>query len=119
MLSVFLTIANESCDAVTYKDLTIDNILVELIGYVKSIRNPLNSKSSNDESTLENGDSSDTSLTSIEHFTITQEEFLMWSIHNSQKVNIVQPFMDLLYELCHIVLGLRPQCKHLEHDIGN
>ncbi len=39
----------------------------------------------------------------------------MWSVQCS--LNLVQPFLDLLFEVCHIVLGLRPQCTHLEYDI--
>lgn len=41
---------------------------------------------------------------------------MMWSVQNS--LNLMQPFLDLLFEVCHIVLGLRPQCRHLEYDIG-
>lgn len=49
-------------------------------------------------------------------FTLTQEDFMMWSVQST--VNLVQPFLDLLFEVCHVVLGLRPQCRHLEYDIG-
>lgn len=49
-------------------------------------------------------------------FTFTQEDFMMWSVQS--QLNLVQPFLDLLFEVCHIVLGLRPQCKHLEYNIG-
>lgn len=41
---------------------------------------------------------------------------MMWSVQS--QLNLVQPFLDLLFEVCHIVLGLRPQCKHLESNIG-
>nr|XP_029727906.1 ubiquitin carboxyl-terminal hydrolase 32 isoform X3 [Aedes albopictus] len=51
----------------------------------------------------------------VPEFRFTQEDFLIWSIESS--TNLVQPFLDLLFEVCHIVLGLRPQCKHLEGDI--
>lgn len=54
---------------------------------------------------------------SADHFSLAQEDFMMWSVHSP--LNLVQPFMDLLFEVCHIVLGLRPQCRHMEHDIGN
>lgn len=49
-------------------------------------------------------------------FSLTQEDFMMWSVQST--VNLVQPFLDLLFEVCHVVLGLRPQCRHLEYDIG-
>jgi len=48
-------------------------------------------------------------------FSLSQEDFLMWCIQSNN--NIVQPFLDLLFEICHIVFGLRPQCKHLEFKI--
>lgn len=49
-------------------------------------------------------------------FSLTQEDFMMWSVQST--MNLVQPFLDLLFEVCHVVLGLRPQCRHLEYDIG-
>ena len=48
-------------------------------------------------------------------FKLSQENFLVWSVVS--QLNIVQPFLDLLFEVCHIVFGLRPQCKHLEFEI--
>lgn len=53
---------------------------------------------------------------SVETFQLKQEDFLMWTVENS--MNLIQPFLDLTFEVCHIVFGLRPQCKHLENDIG-
>lgn len=50
-------------------------------------------------------------------FSLSQEQFLMWSVETTS--NLVQPFLHLLFEVCHIVLGLRPQCCHQEHEIGN
>lgn len=52
----------------------------------------------------------------VETFQLKQEDFLMWTVENS--LNLIQPFLDLTFEVCHIVFGLRPQCKHLENDIG-
>lgn len=47
---------------------------------------------------------------------LTQEDFLIWSVETAEA--LVTPFLDLIFEVCHIVLGLRPQCKHQERDIG-
>lgn len=47
---------------------------------------------------------------------LSQEEFLIWSVEKAE--NLVAPFLLLIYDVCHIVLGLRPQCKHQEHEIG-
>lgn len=49
-------------------------------------------------------------------FTFTQEDFMMWSVQS--QLNLLQPFLDLLFEVCHVVLGLRPQCRHMEYNIG-
>lgn len=46
---------------------------------------------------------------------LTLEDFLIWSVESAEA--LVSPFLDLLFEVCHIVLGLRPQCKHQERDI--
>ncbi|KAL0867476.1 hypothetical protein ABMA27_008262 [Loxostege sticticalis] len=46
---------------------------------------------------------------------LTQEDFLIWSVESAEA--LVTPFLELLFEVCHIVLGLRPQCKHQERDI--
>lgn len=41
---------------------------------------------------------------------------MMWNVKSSLK--LLQPFLDLIFELCHIVFGLWPQCRHMEYDIG-
>ncbi|XP_053617515.1 ubiquitin carboxyl-terminal hydrolase 32 isoform X2 [Plodia interpunctella] len=43
------------------------------------------------------------------------EDFLIWSVEAADA--LVTPFLDLVFEVCHIVLGLRPQCRHRERDI--
>lgn len=47
---------------------------------------------------------------------LSQETFLMWSVESP--LNLIQQFLDLLFDVCHIVLGLRPQCRHIEREIG-
>lgn len=44
------------------------------------------------------------------------EEFLIWSVEQAEA--LVSPFLELLFDVCHVVLGLRPQCRHRERDIG-
>ncbi|RVE51242.1 hypothetical protein evm_004046 [Chilo suppressalis] len=46
---------------------------------------------------------------------LTLEDFLIWSVESADA--LVSPFLSLLVEVCHIVLGLRPQCEHQERDI--
>lgn len=48
-------------------------------------------------------------------FELSQESFLVWCVENP--LNVVQQFLDLLFDVCHIVLGLRPQCRHVELNI--
>ncbi|KOB70494.1 Ubiquitin specific protease [Operophtera brumata] len=54
----------------------------------------------------------------IGHDTVlTLEDFLIWSVESAD--GLVSPFLALLFETCHVVLGLRPQCKHHERNIVN
>ncbi|KAJ8711519.1 hypothetical protein PYW07_008761 [Mythimna separata] len=46
---------------------------------------------------------------------LTLEHLLIWSVESAEA--LVTPFLELVFEVCHIVLGLRPQCKHQERDI--
>lgn len=51
-------------------------------------------------------------LTVEEH--LTQEEFLMWSVNNNV---LIAPLLELLFQVCHVSLGLKPHCRHHEHEI--
>ncbi|CAG4934214.1 unnamed protein product [Colias eurytheme] len=46
---------------------------------------------------------------------LAAEEFLIWSVESAAA--LVTPFLELLFEVCHVVLGLRPGCRHHERDI--
>lgn len=46
---------------------------------------------------------------------LSQEEFLMWSVDDNQ---LVAPMLELLFQVCHVSLGLKPHCRHHEHEIG-
>lgn len=46
---------------------------------------------------------------------LCQEEFLMWSVDDNQ---LVAPMLELLFQVCHVSLGLKPHCRHHEHEIG-
>lgn len=47
---------------------------------------------------------------------ITQEDFLVWSVDNNI---LVAPLLELLFQVCHVSLGLKPHCRHHEYEIGN
>ncbi|XP_058129653.1 ubiquitin carboxyl-terminal hydrolase 32 [Anopheles coustani] len=102
MIDILLSVAREA-NAAGYRNLTHEKVLLEL--YRKAMES-----SGSSERVSEVAGVSD-----VPEFKFTQEDFLIWSIES--RSNLVQPFLDLLFEVCHIVLGLRPQCRHLEGDI--
>ncbi|XP_072934687.1 ubiquitin carboxyl-terminal hydrolase 32 [Epargyreus clarus] len=46
---------------------------------------------------------------------LTAEDFLIWSVESAEA--LLAPFLQLVFEVCHVVLGLRPQCPHQEMDV--
>ncbi|KAG8233419.1 hypothetical protein J437_LFUL013413, partial [Ladona fulva] len=44
---------------------------------------------------------------------LTQEEYLMWTVGNSLPMD----FLNLLFQVCHVVLGLRPVSREEEAEI--
>lgn len=46
---------------------------------------------------------------------LTLEEYLMWTVKN----NLSSHFLNLLFQVCHVVLGLRPQSRQEEGSIVN
>ncbi|GJQ78053.1 hypothetical protein Trydic_g2397 [Trypoxylus dichotomus] len=47
---------------------------------------------------------------------LSQEDFLVWnSLHDGN--SLVEPFLELLFQVCHVSLGLKPYCRHHEHEI--
>ena len=96
MIDILTFVAKET-NLNVYKTVTSEKMLTDLY---KRVKGPTENLADDNQ---------------IQEFKFSQEDFLIWSIESS--VNVVQPFLDLLFEVCHIVLGLRPQCKHLEADI--
>lgn len=94
MIDIMLLVAKDCCMTNAYKNISYEQTFNDLQEFV--IKNG-----------SESGDS--------KQFSLSQEDFLMWCVQS--KVNVSQPFLDLLFEVCHIIFGLRPQCKHLENRI--
>lgn len=46
---------------------------------------------------------------------LTLEDFLVWSVKNN---SLIAPLLELLFQVCHVSLGLRPHCRHEEYEIG-
>lgn len=46
---------------------------------------------------------------------LTQEDFLVWSVENN---SLLAPLLELLFQVCHVSLGLKPHCRHNEYEIG-
>lgn len=101
MVKILIFVAQESNNSASFKDVTDDEVLSEM-------RDRVN------KSEIRPGEQQP--IVTDEAFSFSQEDFMMWSVQNT--LNLMQPFLDLLFEVCHIVLGLRPQCRHLEYDIG-
>lgn len=99
MINILLLVAKESSASATVRSLSYDQVYNELR-----------------ERALGGSDGDTYKVKSKEPFTFTQEDFMMWSVQS--QLNLLQPFLDLLFEVCHVVLGLRPQCRHLEYNIG-
>lgn len=45
---------------------------------------------------------------------LSLEEFVIWAVPATSLVN---PMLELLFQVCHVSLGLRPRCHHHERDI--
>ncbi|XP_063924982.1 ubiquitin carboxyl-terminal hydrolase 32 isoform X2 [Zophobas morio] len=45
---------------------------------------------------------------------LSQEEFLVWGVEEN---GLVEPMLELLFQVCHVSFVLRPHCRHHEHDI--
>ncbi|XP_025837544.1 ubiquitin carboxyl-terminal hydrolase 32 isoform X2 [Agrilus planipennis] len=45
---------------------------------------------------------------------LNQEEFLIWGVDNNP---FISPLLELLFEVGHVCLGLKPHCRHHEYDI--
>ncbi|VVC97033.1 unnamed protein product, partial [Leptidea sinapis] len=46
---------------------------------------------------------------------LAREDFLIWSTEGGAV--LLAPFLELLFQLAHVSLGLRPACRHQERDI--
>lgn len=97
MINVSFRIS-ENCASSVLKHQTFEKVLADFRSFIQR-----NAKWCNNNNSDENCDS---------NLFITQEDFLMWSIES--EIKITQPLTDLLFEVCHVVFGLRPLCKHLE-----
>ncbi|XP_061391651.1 ubiquitin carboxyl-terminal hydrolase 32 [Musca vetustissima] len=98
MINVLLYVAKENRNVNMYKDITKQEALRDIVNFTSSQK--------------ESGDSQQLANLTI---TLTAEDFMMWNVESSLK--LLQPFLDLIFEVCHIVFGLWPQCRHMEHDI--
>lgn len=108
MINILLFVAKESSNSVQLRNSTYIQVFEELRDRANTSKVSIqdtNNKIAND------GNAAD-----AKDFTFTQEDFMMWSVHS--QTNLLQPFLDLLFEVCHVVLGLKPQCRHIEYNIG-
>lgn len=102
MINILLFVSQDGSNSNNVRNVTYDQVYTEL--YERNMG----------KTTIEDASILDTAA--IDTFNVTQEDFMMWSVQS--QLNLVQPFLDLIFEVCHIVLGQRPQCRHLEYNIG-
>lgn len=98
MIRIMLTVARECCTTSAFRNTTYEQVMSDLKDFLIQNKTWCNNRNNPSE------------------FSLSQEDFLMWCVQTKSS-NISQPFLDLLYEVCHIVFGLRPQCKHMEFYI--
>ncbi|XP_073841699.1 ubiquitin specific protease 32 isoform X2 [Musca autumnalis] len=104
MINVLLYVAKENRNVNMYKDITKQEALRDIVNFT-------NQKEGGGVApqTMDSQQLADLSIT------LTAEDFMMWNVESNLK--LLQPFLDLIFEVCHIVFGLWPQCRHMEHDI--
>lgn len=98
MVNVLLLVAKENRDAEHYRELTMQHVISDLLEFGQR-RSP---------------DGTPSKLTR-DNVSLTAEDFMLWNVQCDMR--LMQPLLDLIFELCHIVFGLWPQCKHMENDI--
>ncbi|XP_068142891.1 ubiquitin carboxyl-terminal hydrolase 32 isoform X1 [Drosophila tropicalis] len=98
MINVLLNVAKENRDCQQFKDLTKDQVIGDLLEFVQR-KSP---------------DGVPCTLTR-DNVLLTAEDFMLWNVQCG--LRLMQPLLDLIFELCHIVFGLWPQCRHMENDI--
>ncbi|XP_030372424.1 ubiquitin carboxyl-terminal hydrolase 32 isoform X2 [Scaptodrosophila lebanonensis] len=110
MINVLLFVAKENRDAHQYKELTKQHVINDLLEFAqrKSMDAAVAGGSSNSSVAV------NCSITR-DNVSLTAEDFMLWNVQGG--LRLMQPFLDLIFELCHIVFGLWPQCKHMENDI--
>ncbi|KAL1501454.1 hypothetical protein ABEB36_006770 [Hypothenemus hampei] len=45
---------------------------------------------------------------------LSHEDFLVWAVEDN---SLVAPLLELLFQVCHVSLGLKPHCRHNEYEI--
>lgn len=48
---------------------------------------------------------------------LAQEDFLLWAL-DGVGADVSAPLLELLFQVCHVALGLRPRCRHHEREIA-
>ncbi|XP_017843639.1 ubiquitin carboxyl-terminal hydrolase 32 isoform X1 [Drosophila busckii] len=98
MINVLLFVAKENRDTQQYRELTKQHVISDLLEFAQR----------------KSCDGLPSALTR-DNVSLTAEDFMLWNVQCS--LRLMQPLLDLIFELCHIVFGLWPQCKHMEYDI--
>lgn len=111
MIKVILGITTNSTTNLL-KNVTFEKVLSDLRNFIERNEKWCNKSNNNNNNLNGNNNDNDNLSKNPESLAISQEDFLMWCVQS--EINITQPLIDLLFEVCHVIFGLRPQCKHLE-----
>ncbi|XP_026279470.1 ubiquitin carboxyl-terminal hydrolase 32 isoform X3 [Frankliniella occidentalis] len=88
--------------------------MVDVLLFVRQESRSKDDTSFNDESS-----NPETIISDIKKYAsnegLTLEEYLIWTVDN----NLSSHFLNLLFQVCHVVLGLRPQSRQEEGSIVN
>lgn len=112
MVDILMLVAKDNYWSVTADDSTTrEGVMAELRVHANNNQGTLAATKEN--ANEDDGKQSDP----LEPFELSQEAFLIAVATGESPLNVVHQLLDLLFDVCHIVLGLRPQCRHVEQNI--
>lgn len=110
MVEILMSVAKDNAKGTGGDQMTRESVLSELREHSRKCGGTTVEVEEEEEDECQEED-----VTKTTTFELSQEAFLMWCVESP--LQVVQQLLDLLFDVCHIVLGLRPQCRHLEQNI--
>ena len=101
MVESMLEIKNQTVDECSWTSQTVDDVISQIL------------TTKEDFSGSDKMNESDTTIQVIKHDSLTIENYLIWTV----KTDLPSELSKFIHQICHIVLGLRPQSKLEEGEI--